>query len=208
MIASALMAAALGGAAVALSAQARDGEPATSRELLNEIRALRAAIERFADVQTQTQTLASLMTIQQRRMADATARLDVVRRELDAMNLHFNDVSRRLAGADQMTPRDLIGPDGKPPVDPRQALEEHRAQLGHEFEGISAKLGQLRARESEVLNQAAFEEGRWRELTSRMEEWVEEMNGRPGGSAPQADLKVSATIKTQASDSGGPAPGA
>jgi hypothetical protein len=172
MIGSAVIVAALGGAAVVLSAQVRDNEPVASRELLNEIRALRAAIERFAEAQTQTQTIASLMAIQQRRMADATARLDVVRRELDTMNLHYNDVSRRLAGADQMTPKDLIGPDGKPPVDPRQALEERRAQLRDEFEGISAKLGQLRARESEILNQAAFEEGKWRELTSRMEEWL------------------------------------
>jgi hypothetical protein len=172
MIGSAFIVAALGGAAVVLSAQARDGEPATTRELVNEIRALRAVIERFAEAQTQTQTVASLMAIQQRRMAEATTRLDVVRRELDVMNLHFNDVSRRMAGADQMTPKDLIGPDGKPPVDARQALEEHRAQLRHEFEGISAKLGQLRARESEILNQAAFEEGRWRELTSRMEGWL------------------------------------
>jgi hypothetical protein len=164
--------AAFGGAAGVISAQARDGELVASRELLNEIRALRAVIERFAEGQTQTQTIASLMTIQQRRMAEATARLDVVRRELDTMNLHYNDVSRRLAGADQMTAKDLIGPDGKAPVDPRQALEELREGLRSEFEGISAKLGQLRARESEILNQAAFEEGRWRELTSRMEEWL------------------------------------
>jgi hypothetical protein len=164
--------AAFGGAAGVISAQARDGELVASRELLNEIRALRAVIERFAEAQTQTQTIASLMTIQQRRMAEATARLDVVRRELDTMNLHYNDVSRRLAGADQMTAKDLIGPDGKAPVDPRQALEELREGLRSEFEGISAKLGQLRARESEILNQAAFEEGRWRELTSRMEEWL------------------------------------
>ena len=115
MIGSAIIVAALGGAAVVLSAQARDSEPVASRELLNEIRALRAAIERFAEAQTQTQTIASLMTIQQRRMAEATTRLDVVRRELDAMNLHYNDVSRRLAGADQITPKDLIGPDGKGP---------------------------------------------------------------------------------------------
>ena len=172
-IGSALIVAALGGAAaVVVSAQARDGEPVASRELLNEIRALRAAIERFAEAQTQTQTIASMMAIQQRRMADATARLDIVRRELDAMSLHYNDVSRRLAGADQMTAKDLTGPDGKAPADPRQALEEVRAQLRYEFEGISAKLGQLRARESEILNQAAFEEGRWRELTSRMDEWL------------------------------------
>jgi hypothetical protein len=172
MIGSTIIVAALGGAAVVLSAQARDSEPVASRELLNEIRALRAAIEQFAEAQTQTQTIASLMTIQQRRMADATARLDIVRRELDVMNLHYNDVSHRLAGADQMTPKDLMGPDGKAPIDARKALEDHRAQLRYEFEGISAKLGQLRARESEMLNQAAFEEGRWRELTSRMEEWL------------------------------------
>jgi hypothetical protein len=66
-IGSAFIVAALGGAAVVLSAQARDGEPSTTRELVNEIQALRAVIERFAEAQTQTQTIASLMAIQQRR---------------------------------------------------------------------------------------------------------------------------------------------
>ena len=172
MIASALIVAALGAAAVVLSAQARDGEPATSRELLNELRALRAAIERFAEVQTQTQTIASLMTVQQRQMADATARLDIVRRELDATNLRYNEVSRRLAAAEQMSPADMTGPGGTPPIDRRQALEEIRSQLRNEFEAISGQLGQLRTRESEILNQAALEDGRWRELTSRMDQWL------------------------------------
>jgi hypothetical protein len=172
MIGSAFIVAALGGAAVVLSAQARDGEPATTRELVNEIRALRAVIERFAEAQTQTQTITSLMTVQQRRMAEATSRLDIVRRELDATTIRYNEMSRRLAAAEQMTPKDMTGPGGTPPIDARQALEELRSHLRNEFESISGQLAQLRARESEILNQAAFEEGRWRELTSRMEEWL------------------------------------
>ena len=36
----------------------------------------------------------------------------------------------------------------------------------------AAQIAQVRARESETLNQCAFEEGRWRELTSQMEEWL------------------------------------
>jgi hypothetical protein len=162
----------LGSAVVMLSAQARDGEPVASRELLNEIRALRAAIERFAQVQTQTQTIASMMTVQQRRLADATSRLDIVRRELDATNLRFNDVSRRLAAAEQMSPADMTGPPTTPPVDRRRVLEEHRSQLRDEFESVSGQLAQLRAREADILNQTAVEEGKWRELTGRMEEWL------------------------------------
>ena len=105
-------------------------------------------------------------------MADATARLDIVRRELDATNLRYNEVSRRLAAAEQMSPADMTGPGGTPPIDRRQALEEIRSQLRNEFEAISGQLGQLRTRESEILNQAALEDGRWRELTSRMDQWL------------------------------------
>jgi hypothetical protein len=77
MIGSAVIVAAISGTAVVLlSAQARESEPLTSRELVNELRALRAVIERFVETQSQTQTIASLMNVEQRRMADATARLD------------------------------------------------------------------------------------------------------------------------------------
>jgi hypothetical protein len=37
---------------------------------------------------------------------------------------------------------------------------------------VSGQLAQLRARESETLNQMAFEEGRWRELAGRMEQML------------------------------------
>lgn len=157
---------------VVLSAQAPHNEPATSRELVNEIRALRAVIERFAETQSQTQTIASLMGVQQRRMAEATGRLDTVRRELDAAAIRYADVSRRLAAADQMTPRDMTGPAGTPPLDGRRVLDELRSQLRYEFESVSAQVAQLRARESEILNQVAVEDGRWRELTGRMEQWL------------------------------------
>jgi chromosome segregation ATPase len=172
MIGSLIIIAALGGAAGVLSAQARDGEPVTTRELVNEIRALRMAIERYAEAQAQTQTIGSLITVQQQRVAEASTRLDVVRRELDATTIRYNDVARRLAAAEQMTPGDMIGPGGTPPIDRRQALEEHRSQLRIEFESVSGQLAQLRARESETLNQVAFEEGRWRELAGRMEQML------------------------------------
>ncbi len=173
MIGSAFIVAALGGAAVVLSAQARDGEPATTRELVNEIRALRAVIERFAEAQTQTQTIASLMTVQQRQMAEATTRLDIVRRELDAMT---DSLQRRVPPDGRRRPDDAKGYDWPrwqaPPIDARQRSRSIGRSSGTNSKGISAKLGQLRARESEILNQVAFEEGRWRELTSRMEEWL------------------------------------
>ena len=169
----AVTAAAIAGAAVVvLSAQGRESDPPASRELVNEVRALRVVIERFAEAQGQTQALASLMTAQQRRVGEVTTRLDVVRRELDGTNVRYNDISRRLAAAEQMSPADMTGPGGTPAIDRRQALQELRSQLRNEFEIVSGQLGQLRARETEILNQAAFEEGRWRELTSRMEEWL------------------------------------
>ena len=173
MIGSAFAAAAVSGAAVVvLSGQAREGEPAMTRELVNEIRALRVAIERYAEAQSQAQTIGSLMTVQQQRVTDASTRLDIVRRELDGTTIRYNEISRRLAAAEQMTPQDMIGPGGTPLIDARQALEGHRAQMRNEFEAASGQLAQLRARESETLNQVTFEEGRWRELAGRMEQML------------------------------------
>jgi hypothetical protein len=59
-----------------------------------------------------------------------------------------------------MTPNDMVAPGATPPVDGRRALEEHRTQLRNELDTISAQIAQMRARESEILNQFAFEEGR------------------------------------------------
>ena len=172
MIGSAILVAALGGAAVVLSAQSQNGEPLISRELVTEIRALRVAIERYAEAQTQAETIGSLVTVQQQRVAEASTRLDVVRRELDGTTIRSNDIARRLAAAEQMTPEDMTGPGGTPPIDRRQALAEHRTHIRFEFETVSSQLAQLRARESEALNQVTFEEGRWRELVGRMEQML------------------------------------
>jgi hypothetical protein len=159
-------------AAVVLSAQARDGDSAISRELVNEMRSLRLVIERYAEGQMQTQALTSLMDVQQRRLAEANARLDVVRRELDATTLRHQDTSRRLAAAEQMTPEEMLHPSTASPTEQRRVLEGHRSHMRTEFEAISAQLQQHRTRESEALHQLAAEEAKWNELVGRLDQWM------------------------------------
>jgi hypothetical protein len=158
--------------AVVLSAQSRDVEPAVSRELVTEMRALRNVIERYADTQIQTQAITGLLDAQQRRLAEANARLDIVRRELDATTTRFQSLSRAMAEAEQMSPKELTLPGGVPPIDARQALEHHRSDLLRQFESVSAQLQQLRTREGEALNQVTADETRWNELVGRLDQWL------------------------------------
>lgn len=170
---SAVMAAIGGFAVVMPSAQSQGGEMTIIRELVNEVRALRAVIEQYAESQIQTQAIASLMDVQQRRLAEVNTRLDAIRRELDASTLRFQDVSRRLAAAEQATPDDTLhAAPGAPPAERRAALEEFRSVLRNEFDAGSAQLQQIRTRESELANQLAVEEGKWNELVARLDQWL------------------------------------
>ncbi len=77
----------------------------------------------------------------------------------------------------QVTPQHLETIVFDPRVGRRRSMRVRRSRsigrsCGTNSKTISGQLGHLRARESEILNQAAFEEGGWRELSARMEEWM------------------------------------
>jgi chromosome segregation ATPase len=158
-------------AAVVLSAQARDGDSAISRELVNEVRALRGVIERYADAQIQTQAMTGLMDVQQRRQADVNARLDALRRELGEASQQMNKLTQELASYERMTENALVKA-GVSLDDSRREVEALRAHTRHQVEINTMHLQGLQARESELLNQLAAEEAKWNELVGRLDQWM------------------------------------
>ena len=158
-------------AAVLLSAQTRDGESVIGRELVSEVRALRAVIERYAEGQIQTQTVTGLLDVQQRRVADLNARLDAVRREVAGASEHVQKVTNDLAVFERMSDNALVK-QGTTLEDSRREVENMRSHARNQFEMNTTNLQGLRTRESELLNQLSVEEARWTELVGRLDQWL------------------------------------
>lgn len=158
-------------AAVLLSAQSRDGESVIGRELVSEVRALRAVIERYADGQIQTQTITGLLDVQQRRLADLNARLDTVRREVGGASEDVQKWTNELTTLERMSESALMK-QGSSLEDSRREVERMRTLARNQFEMTASHLQSLRAREGELLNQLAAEESRWNELVGRLDQWL------------------------------------
>jgi hypothetical protein len=157
-------------AAVIPSAQSRDTETAAQtqalRDLVGEVRALRGVIENYTQGQARVQTTTELLAIQQRRAADATARLDATRRELDAVILEGRDLAMRLSTADD----EARQAQGNPQLDAkkRQQFDLALQQIKQGLEQQSQHEQLLRARESEFVSAAGLEEARWSELVDQV----------------------------------------
>jgi chromosome segregation ATPase len=158
-------------AAVMLSAQARDGDSPVSRELVNEVRALRAVIERYADTQIQTQAITGLMDVQQRRLADVNARLDALRREVGQASQEVNRLTQELTSAERLSENAFVK-NGISLDDSRREVEGVRNHARNQVEINTTHLQSLQTRESEMLNQLAAEEGKWNELVGRLDQWL------------------------------------
>jgi chromosome segregation ATPase len=153
-------------AAMLLSAQSIIG-----RELVTEVRALRTAIERYADAQVQTQTVTALLDVQQRRMADLNGRLDTVRREVAGASEHVQKLTNDLATFERMSDAALVK-QGVSLEDSRREVDSMRSHARNQFEMNATNLQGLRTRENDLLNQLATEEARWNELVGRLDQWL------------------------------------
>jgi hypothetical protein len=151
---------------VSVSAQesVQSGDTAKAiKELTGEIRTLRTAIERTAESQLQSQVLGLYLNLQQNRFAQANARLDGLRRELDGLTNNERDFAQAAAAQDLMLTQE---------TDPvkRRAIEQEQRGTKMASERVAAQLQQVRAREAEAYQTAQTEEARWTELISRLEQ--------------------------------------
>jgi chromosome segregation ATPase len=131
--------------------------------LTAEVRQLRAAVEKLARSQTETQALAAYLSAQQSRMAQTAQQLDAARKELDSANARSRDVEARLGDISAA----LAGTADR---DERARLDDGMRGFKAEQSRVALELEQARTRESDLSGQLQAEERRWNELISRIEQ--------------------------------------
>jgi predicted nucleic acid-binding Zn-ribbon protein len=166
LAATAVIAVLVSGATATVSAQTSDAESVKAlRELVAEVRSLRATIEQYANAQIQAQAVGELLSVQQRRVADVTMRLDQMRRELDGISSE----SRRLSAQASDLEESL-----RVATDPKLRMETEMQQraLKQELERHIEQEQTLRSRETDLVNSLVVEEAKWNDLVERMNQWL------------------------------------
>ena len=154
------------GAVATASAQTADTESANAlKELVAEVRGLRAVIEQYANAQIQAQAVGELLTVQQRRVSDVTARLDAVRRELDGSGVETRRITGALSGIEEALRR---------VTDPRERTQLETAQrdMKQELDRRTEQEQVIRSRESDLSSSLGLEDAKWNELVDRLNQWL------------------------------------
>lgn len=150
----------------AVLAQGRsDGTDAATSlvPLTSELRQLRVAVEELTRSQTQTQALGVYLSVQQSRILQVSTQLDSARKDLETATTRFQDITGRLANANDELPQ-VTDPER------RTQLEGGIRQLKHEQGTVRLQEQQARTRESELFQALQLEEARWTDLISRLEQ--------------------------------------
>ena len=164
------LAAIVGAASVPLLAQSGAKDPISL--LLVEVQQLRLAIERSNAFAPQIQLLSARLTVQNDRVARATADHDATRRELEEVSASASEMQNRLQSI-EMVKRDSL-PQGQ-----QRMFEEMETSLKNELPALAAREQRLRAREAELAAALSSEQSRWGELNRRLDELERELKLRP-----------------------------
>jgi chromosome segregation ATPase len=141
------------------SAPAVDPMPA----LLAEVHALRIAMEQSTTVGPRVQLTLARLNIEEQRLAQLSAQLDQVRRELNGAALESQKFSDRIPEIEKSI---QIAPDDKT----RRMSEAELAVIKREASARNRQEQQLRTRENEVAQALNNEQGRWMEVNARLDE--------------------------------------
>ena len=128
-----------------------------------EIRQLRLAVEESTRTQRQTHALGVYISAQQSRLLQVTSRLDIARRELDAVA----NRSKQLA-ADVASNEDAAVHSTK--VEDRPQYEVQARYAKSELDRLAPQLQLAQSREAELAQQLQAEEARWADLIARLEQ--------------------------------------
>jgi chromosome segregation ATPase len=154
--------------ASALAAQRTD-DPI--RELLGEVKLLRAALERAATAGPRVQLLVARVQLQEQRIADVSRRLEAVRGELRDLSRSAEILGPQIERFDEKRS------ESNDPQERRiaeQQLAESRAQI----ERVEQRRQELTSEEAALAAQQAAEQGRWAEFNERLDEVERSLGGR------------------------------
>jgi chromosome segregation ATPase len=131
--------------------------------LLSEVHALRLTMEQSASIAPRVQLTLARLNIEEQRITQLAAQLDVVRRELTGAESGASRTADRLAELERLV---QAVPDDKT----RKDLEYEQSQTKREQSRQAIQLQQLRTREQDALQLLSGEQARWIELNARLDE--------------------------------------
>jgi len=131
--------------------------------LLDEVHALRIAMEQSAAVAPRVQLTLARLNIEEQRITQLAAQLDQVRRELSAAAQESQRLTDQLPELEKGL---LTATDDKM----RKAYEYEQTGVKRKLSVQSRLEQQLRTRENEAAQALSTEQGRWTELNARLDE--------------------------------------
>jgi len=143
------------------SASEAQAQTQALRDLVAEVRALRAVIESYTAGQAQTQTLGSVLTVQQQRVSELNGRLEATRRELEGVSMNTRRLADEVQRSEDVTRRTQDSAE-------RTRLEAQSRATREELERLNQQELQLRSRESELSGLQSSEENKLNELVDRI----------------------------------------
>jgi hypothetical protein len=147
---------------VTLGGQAERAADGDMKALVEEVRALRLAIERTSSHASQAQLLLGRVQLQENRLATLGRQYQEARtRSLDAQT-GYREGEARLAQVSEEL-RAATAPEH------RQALEQGIAQMKQQLAAQQARAEQLRSDEAGALDALTTEQHRWSDFNQRLE---------------------------------------
>ena len=145
--------------AFAQSAQPTD----TMSALLNEVRALRVAMEQQATIVPRIQLFVARINIEEQRMEQLNQQLTPVRRELAEVALKSQQEAAGTADAEKELTQTT---DDKVRKEMNMLLEGHK----RDQQEWDTRQRQLQAQEADLVRELGTEQARWGELNARIDE--------------------------------------
>ena len=155
----------IGTAAATTWAQApQDLTPASMAALINEVRQLRGAIEESGRRQNETQAMSVYLSAQQSRMVQMSQQLEATRKELATVAAQTTQFQEMIKG--------VFGDANSIDPEERKAAEGMLAMFKPQLDAAQKQEQTLRAREAELSQALLTEDGRWRDLITRLEQMI------------------------------------
>ena len=129
--------------------------------LLTEVKGLRAAMEQLASANAHAQLLVGRLQLQETRMNGMIRRLDTVRDSLASAEQSYNQLSGSL--------RMLTEGEKKPGI-PEAEVQDMLTSLKRQSELAKANVDRLRGEETQLSTDLTTEQGRWIEISRRLDE--------------------------------------
>ena len=148
-------------ACFASNAHAQDGQQSTLQALLNEVKLLRAALERSNQLGPRIQIALARMQFQEERVRSATRRMESAHDEVSNAQRRRAELAETLRVLENQATQ-AVEPNA------RKEVEAQTAAIKAEFASVSSQEEQHRAREGESIAALQSEQAKWNEVNDQL----------------------------------------